>query len=471
MQSVVFITQVLLLISVISIVIVILLENRNPLKTLSWTLVLIFLPIVGIILYLFLGEDHRKKYKILRKRYKGLSKKYELSLDFEHAEDYPEDYQKLVTLLQQINEASVLTGNEIDFYATGRAKFDQLFLDIEQARHHIHLLYYKVTDDTIGYELSDLLIKKATEGVKVRLIYDDVGSIKTKKKYFTKLKKGGVEVVSYLEVRFPLIAQRVNYRNHRKLVVIDGKIGFIGGMNVGDCYIDGFSWGKWRDVQIRIEGNSVKGLQKVFFMDWYFSQQTIETSEQYFPPMRKYDKNPMQIVSSGPVDKYNSIERGMFQAINGAKKNICIQTPYFMPSENILSALQTASMSGVEVTMILPNRSDSFFVDRSTHSYVKNLVDYGIHVYLYLDGFLHTKCMVVDDFLTIIGSANMDMRSFDLSFETDAFIYNKDTAQKAKAIFYEDLEKSKEVIKQEWKKRPFIRRLLESIMRVFTPLM
>lgn len=467
-MNVLSIIQIVLLIVVISIVIVILSENRNPFKSMSWILVLIFLPGIGIFLYFFFGEEHRKKYRIVKKLYRIFEKDY--PPPERHKGNYPLEYEKLVTLLQNINDAYVSEGNKVDFYTSGEAKFEQLFRDIHNAKHHIHLLYYKVQDDNIGDEIADLLINKAKEGVEVRIIYDDVGSIKTKKRYFNNLRKEGVEVYSFLEVRVPWITQRVNYRNHKKTIIIDGTIGFIGGMNIGDCYIHGLSWGKWHDVQVRIEGNSVKDLQRDFLRDWALSNYVVENPHQYFPKIEAGHDNPMQIVTSGPTDIYNSIERGMFQAINDAKKNICIQTPYFMPTENILSALQTASLSGVEVSIILPYRSDSFTVDCSTHSYINDLLDYGIHVYLYTDGFLHTKSMVVDDFLTILGSANMDTRSFELSFETDAFIYSEETAAKAKAIFMDDLKSSQKVTKESWEKRPLSKRAMQAIMRMFTPL-
>jgi len=456
---------------IVAVICVIILENRNPLKTISWILVLIFLPVIGIILYLHFGEEHRKKYSILRKLYKGLEKDYSPVFEIESTKCYPQQYDKLVTMLQNINDAPVLDGSKVDFFSDGKDKFRQFFADIENAKEHIHILYYKIIDDRLGQEFKQLLIKKARQGVAVRVIYDDVGSLRTKKKYFEEMKEGGVEVEAYLEVRIPRIARSINYRNHRKLAVIDGKIGYVGGMNIADCYVEGVSWGCWRDMQIRIEGNGVKGLQKVFLLDWYFSHKSLPQSPHYFPQTESYGDNPLQIVSSGPIDKYNSIERGILQAVNGANKNIYIQTPYFIPSETILTALQTAAISGVDIHVMIPKRSDNFFVDGATYSFVKDLLNYGIRVYLYSAGFIHTKCLVIDDFLTIVGSANMDVRSFELSFETNAFIYDENSAMKAKDIFLKDRDDSQEVFRSEWKKRPVLRRFFESVMRLFTPLL
>lgn len=460
---------ILLIIIVISIVFVILSENRKPQKTLSWILVLICLPVIGVLLYFFFGREHRKKYRISRKLYKNLDIKHSSLPHINSSEEYPEDYKKLIQMFSKINDSQVLSGNKIEFFTSGTEKFERLLSDIDSASDHIHLLYYKILDDRIGSKLKDLLIKKVEQGVKVRILYDDVGSIKTRKRYFEDMKAKGIEVEPFLEVRFPLIAQRVNYRNHRKIVVIDGKIGYTGGMNVGDCYVEGLSWGRWKDIQVRIEGNGVKGLQKVFLTDWYFTKKEIPQSGQYFPTMPDNGKNPMQIVSSGPIDVYNTIEKGIFQSINTAKKSIYIQTPYFMPTEAILTALQTASASGVSVHIMLPSKSDSYLVDRATHSYIKDMLEYGIKVYLFQDGFLHSKCMVVDDSLVSIGSANMDIRSFELSFETNAFIYDETTAIRARNIFIEDVEKSQLITKSKWNKRPKWNRFMESVMRLFTP--
>lgn len=463
------IVEIFLIIIVIGIVVVILSENRNPQKTLSWILVLICLPVIGILLYFFLGREHRRKYKITKKLYRDLDITHSSLPYINSSEKYPEEYKKLIKMFGKINDAPVLSGNKIEFFTSAKDKFRQLFIDIENASDHIHILYYKILDDKIGNELKKLLIKKAKLGVEVRVIYDDVGSIRTRKRFFKEMEVEGIEVVSFLEVRLPWIAQRVNYRNHRKIAVIDGKIGYTGGMNVGDCYIEGVSWGKWKDMQIRIEGNGVKGLQKVFLTDWYFTRKEVPQTGHYFPELFDNGNNSLQIISSGPIDAYNSIEKGIFQAINTAKKSIHIQTPYFMPTEAILTALQTASVSGVNVHVMVPAKSDSYLVDRATHSYIKDMLGYGIKVYLYTDGFLHSKSMVIDGSLVSVGSANMDIRSFELSFETNAFIYSEDSAIRAKNIFDQDVEKSQLITKSKWNKRPLVYRLMESVMRLFTP--
>jgi len=465
------IVEILLVLMVVQVIFLIISENRNPNKTISWILVLTFLPVIGLLLYLYFGEEHKKKYKILKKLYKGVQERYYPKFEIGQANNYPAEYDKLIRILYNADESKLLAGNKIDFFIDGKEKFKQFFADIENAKHHVHILYYKIIDDNLGREFKDLVIKKAKEGVDVRVIYDDVGSLRTKKKYFEEMKKGGVEVEPYLEVKVPRFSRSLNYRNHRKLAVIDGTIGYVGGMNIADCYVEGVKWGIWRDMQIRIEGNGTKGLQKVFLMDWYYTHKSLPESPYYFPEMENTGENPLQIVSSGPIDIYNSIEKGLFQAINGAKKNIYVQTPYFIPSDNILNALQTAALSGVDVHVMIPNKSDNFFVDRATFSFVKDMLDYNIKVYLYTGGFIHTKCMVVDDYLTIVGSANMDVRSFELSFETDAFVYSSETAIEAVKVFMHDSFDSRIVDPVQWKGRSKRIRFMESVMRMFTPLL
>lgn len=465
------IIEILFVIMIIEIIFIIIMENRNPLKTLSWMMVLIFLPVVGLLLYFFFGEEHRKKYKLLTKHYLDIKEKFSIDIPIEKSDDIPEQFDQSARMLKTINDAALLGNNKIVFFSEGIKKFTHFFEDIKNAIHHVHILYYKIYDDNIGNQLKQLLIQKAAEGVEVRLIYDDVGSLRAKKSFFEDMKKNGVKVESYLEVRVPRLSRSLNYRNHRKLAIIDGKIGYIGGMNVGNCYVEGVKWGIWRDMHIRIEGNGVLGLQKIFSIDWHVCNKTILNDAKYYPYINNHGPAPMQIISSGPVDVHNCIERGMFQAINVAKENIYIQTPYFIPSENILYALQTAAIRGVEIHIMIPKKSDNFFVDGATYSFVRELLRYNINVYLFNAGFIHSKCIVIDQLLTITGSANMDIRSFELSFETSAFIYDKNTAIKAVEIFSNDTKLSDLVNPDEWIKRPVIRRFFESVMHIFTPLL
>jgi len=401
---------------------------------------------------------------------KGLEGTEEPDFRYNTVLEPDDDYIRLKKLLINIDDAPVLDGNKVDLYSSGKDKFAQLFEDIEKARSHIHLLYYKIGDDCVGNRLKELLIKKVKEGVEVRLIYDDVGSIHTKGRFFSGMEKEGVQVACFLPIRFPYFARRVNYRNHRKIVVIDGEIGYIGGINVEDCYVEGLKWGIWRDLTIRIQGKGVYGLQFVFLTDWYYSRKEVVKSTVYFPELPILGKNPMQVVTSSPVEIFENLAEGFFQAISTAKKNVYIQTPYFIPSEELIKALQNVALSGVEVNVMIPRKSDNFFVEAATLSFIRTLLEHDIRVYLYTAGFLHTKMIVVDEVLTIIGSANMDIRSFELNFEASAFIYDEETAQKAMRIFERDAQDAELVTWDNWRKRSRLRQYFESLMRLLTPL-
>lgn len=463
------IIQILYVGTIIGLVTVVVSENRNPQKTITWVLVLTFLPVLGLILYLIFGEDHRRVWSVNKRMTKGLKGKslpnYNLEEDIE-----PDDvYRKLKQLLKTISYAPVLDGNHVDFYSTGEDKFKQLFADIEKAKHHVHLLYYTFASDEIGTQLKDLLIRKVKENVEVRVIYDDVGCLKTKSRFFKEMEKAGVKVDCFLPIRFPYIARRVNYRNHKKIAIIDGEIGYIGGMNIADSYVKGLKWGIWRDLSIRIHGKAVHALQVVFLLDWFYSHKETLDSPGYYPKLPVYGKNPMQIVTSSPMFFYETLTEGFFQAITNAQRYVYIQTPYFIPSDQIIKAMQAAALSGVEVRLMIPKRSDNFLVCAASFSYIQSLLESNVKVYLYTVGFLHSKLIVIDDSLTIVGSANMDTRSFELNFEDSAFIYDAETALKAKEIFMRDLDDSYIVELERWKKRSRFKHYFDSIMRLMTP--
>jgi len=462
--------QILYIVTLIGVITVIISENRNPQKTISWILVLAFLPVLGLIFYFVFGRNHRKVRRINKKIHKGLEGISAPDFNYRIQDEPADEHIKLKRLLVNIDSAPVLGGNRVDLLTSGKDKFEQLFIDIRNAREHIHILYYKIGNDEVGNRLKDLLIEKVKEGVVVRLIYDDVGSLHTRSCFFRDMQKAGVQVACYLPIRFPYFARRVNYRNHRKIVVIDGKIGYTGGINVEDCYIRGVKWGNWCDLAVRIQGNGVYGLQYVFLKDWYYSRKESIKSFVYFPEMPRLGDIPMQVVSSSPMDTFENLAEGFFQAVCAAQKSIYIQTPYFIPSDELLKAMQNAALSGVKVSLMIPRKSDNFLVDAATYSSVRTLLTHDIDVYLYTAGFLHSKLIVVDDSLTVVGSANMDIRSFELNFETSAFIYDAETAKKAKQVFERDIRNSERVDLKKWNKRPRVRQYFESLMRLLTPL-
>lgn len=467
----VLILEILYVLTIVSVVVVVISENRNPIKTVSWVMVLIFLPVIGLIGYLVFGQDFTKNQVISKRMYSKLKKRPLDEIGVLEEFEYPEEHVGLIQLLKNLDHTPLLGGNDLRFFIDGKEKFEYLLRDIENARHHIHVEYYVFADDKIGKKVKDALIRKSLEGVEVRIAYDGFGSRKTKRAFFEELRKAGIEVEPFLKLALPKITSRLNYRNHRKIIVIDGRIGYVGGMNIADRYIEGFPWGIWRDTHVRIEGKGVQGLQSIFLIGWYFVNQTLITSRKYFPELPAYGKIGMQTVNSGPMREEREISHGILQAIYEAEKNIFIQTPYFIPPEAMSEALQAAAIRGLDVRLMISKRSDVPMVQMASRSFVREMLQSGVKVYMYEKGFLHSKLMIFDDSLTLIGSVNFDSRSFEHNFEVEAFIYDRDIAREAIDIFVEDQRFSQIVSLREWLKRPVKLRFFESLMRLFAPLM
>lgn len=463
--------EILYFLTVVSIVVVVISENRNPIKTVAWILAVLFLPVVGIIWYAFFGQDSTKKYVISKRMYSKLKKRPLDEMETPVEGSFPDEYANLVNLLKKMDYTPLLGGNDVKLFTTGKEKFDHLFADIEKAEKHIHLEYYVLEDDMLGKKLQRALIKKAHEGLEVRIIYDSFGSRKTKKAFFEDFRKAGIETEPFLKLTLPSLTSRLNYRTHRKMIVIDGRIGYVGGMNIADRYLEGFKWGPWRDTHARIEGKGVQGLQSVFLIDWYFVSQTLITSRNYFPQLGNFGECSMQIVNSGPLSEENEVSHGIMQAIYGAKKSIFIQTPYFLPPDAMVDALQAAAIRGVDVRLMISKRSDMAIVQLASNSFFRDMLKTGVKVYLYQKGFLHSKLMTFDDSLTLIGSANFDSRSFEQNFEVEAFIYDEALAAEANGIFVVDQRNAEMVSLREWLKRPKMRRFAESLLRLFAPLL
>ncbi len=466
--------------AMLMIVFLVMLENRSPLKAIPWMLVLLFVPVLGVVFYIFFGQNLRKE-KIIRR--KGL-KNHDLVSKIAHAQshkladgvmdDLPnlEAHKKLIQLFLN-NSSSILTiGNQIDVLNNGDATFESIISALKDAKHSIHLQYYIFDEDEIGNQILEILKEKASEGVEVRMIVDDVGSWELKRSFFTQMKKCGIEVYSFLTVRFPSLTSKVNYRNHRKIVVVDGEIGFLGGLNVADRYIKGSpDYGIWRDMHLRITGDAVNALQSVFFIDWYFVSQQDIADPKYFPHKKPVGDKLVQIVSSGPDSDWPGIMMGYYQAIASAQKYVYITTPYFMPGESVLMALKASAMGGVDVRIIIPEKSDAYFTALCTKSYIKEMLATGVKFYFYQPGFLHSKMMVIDDEVCTIGTSNMDFRSFEQNFEVNAFIYDQDKAREVRGYFFEDLSQSVLIDAEEWRQRPRWDKAKESFARLFSPLL
>lgn len=456
---------------VITTIFVVILDNRNPIKTMAWILVLFFLPVVGLLFYLFFGRSTRKEQLITKKGYARLSKRPMMEYQTQESLAGNVSKQRLVSFFTQVNSALTFEGNQVEFYTNGYSMIQSMIRELSRARHHIHLEYYIFEDDAVGRLLRDVLIDRARAGVKVRVLYDDVGCWKVDHAFYEQMLCEGIEVQGFLKVRFPQFTSKVNYRNHRKLTIIDGEVGFIGGMNIAERYLKGVSWGSWRDTQVKLSGKAVYGLQTAFLTDWYAVDRSLITSAEYFPAMSSRGETIAQIVTSDPVGEWKDIMQGLMMAICSARHYFYVQSPYFVPTEQIKTALQTAALSGVDVRLMLPKRADTWLIHESSLSYLEDMMKAGVKIYLYRRGFLHSKLMVCDDELSTVGSTNMDFRSFEHNFEANAFFYDKMTALAIKNIFLEDQKHCLLLSSKIWNKRSWKNKVIESVVRLLAPLL
>jgi cardiolipin synthase len=459
--------EIIYFLIVLSIILKVILQNRNPLKTTSWALVLSLLPLLGIIIYYIFGQDARQIRIISNKKYRMLKKRSsrQPAILPNGAIQYPE-YTSLINLLNCKGEAALLQGSRVHIFTDGKSKFETLIDDLKAARHHIHLQYYIFLDDSIGKTVQQVLIEKAGEGVKVRIVYDDAANWQVKKAFYKEMEVAGVELTAFLQVRFPLLTSKVNYRNHRKIVVIDGKIGYIGGMNIADRYLRP----AWRDTHLRIEGRGVLGMQSAFLIDWYSSGKDLIKDAVYFPELPALTDNLMQIVTGSPISPQRTLLHATIQIITRANKYVYIQTPYFLPEDSLVQALQLAALSGIDVRLMVPSKPDTPFVGTAAKSYYEGMMQCGVKIYALENAFLHAKVIVCDDFLTVAGSANMDFRSFEHNFEINTYLYDADLALRMKTIFLNDQENCRQILMKEWKSRSILKKLWESILRLFSPL-
>ncbi len=467
------------LITILFTTFVIILEDNNPIKTISWIIVVILLPVLGMILYLNFGRNFRKEKLFSRKGltdYQSIKtfEPYQIeNLDHDLIRRNPKLYDKkhIMKLLLNNSKALLTQRNKIQILNNGELTFQSILEAIRSARDHIHLEYYIYEDDGIGNEIADILIEKARGGVEVRFIYDDVGSWGLGKKFISRLKEAGIEIYPFMPVRLPMFTHRINYRNHRKVLVVDGTTGYVGGINVADKYIHGEEEiGFWRDTHVKLEGDSVHSLQAVFLTDWYFVSQQSVNAPRYFPQHPVTEEHLVQITASGPDSDWASIMQAYFLAIGTADHHIYISTPYFIPNESILTALKTAALSGINVRILLPGRSDLSLHLWSSMSFVSGLLRAGVEIYTYQKGFNHGKILMVDGVFGSVGTANMDLRSFDKNFEVNALIYDEQAVSGLEKSFLEDLKHSKKLEPEEFRKRPFRLKIRESIARAVSPL-
>lgn len=476
------IVSLILLLNIIFAILIIFLENKDPGSTWAWLMVLTFIPFLGFILYLLLGQNlNRQRLFLWEDRKKiGISQIIsEQTISFRtgnlpFSNEIIENNKGLIYMLLDNNDAILTSDNCVEIFTDGKEKFHSLFTDIQNAKEFIHLQYYIFKNDQLGTKLINLLTEKAQQGVKVRILYDDLGSKSLQKRALKKLKDAGGEIEAFFPSKLPLINFRINYRNHRKLVIIDGKIGYLGGFNVGDEYLGlKEKFGYWRDTHLRITGSAVYAIQTRFILDWNqaSNRYDISYSPSLFPPVETRGKVSMQIVSSGPDSELEQIKYGFIKLISSAKKSIWIQTPYFVPDVSMMDSLKIAALTGKDVRIMIPNKPDHPFIYWATMSHIGEILKAGAKVYIYNNGFIHAKTIIVDGKLSSVGTANIDVRSFRLNFEVNAFIYDEGIAQQLTESYCRDMDVSQILTLYDYNQRSLSIRFKESISRLLSPIL
>ena len=461
---------------IVSIIVTILMDNRQPAKTMAWVMVLLFVPVAGIILYIFFGQNTRKMRFISQRSLDQLSKRQMLEFVEQRELRMPDKFQSLVRLFTNQSLALPFKDNEAEFYTDGYQFFPALLQAIRRARHHIHLETYIFDDDPLGRLIADALIQKAKEGVEIRVIYDDVGCWRVPSAFFERMKKAGIDVCAFMPVKFPAFTSKVNYRNHRKVCIIDGIEGFTGGINIALRYVKGMRNGTlpWRDTHMRLRGSIVYALQRAFLVDWYFVDRTLVTNRTYYPPMPWKISNDClaQIVTSSPIAPWPDIMQGYVRILLEAKSYVYMESPYFLPTEPVLFAMRTAALAGVDVRLMVPRHSDSHLLEWASLSYVVETLAAGVKIKLYEGGFNHSKLLVADDEVSTCGSTNIDFRSFENNFESNVFFYDRQMALRIKELYMADEAQSVDFNDVDTlRHRPYLHRLTESLFRLLAPLL
>jgi len=456
---------------------VIFLENRHPAQTLTWLVVLGGFPLLGFIFYLFFGRNYRKE-KMFREKYfldrqAFLQHEGQDPVSEGKIQQAGEHQKKLFYLAQRLGNSPISFGTDTKILTNGDETFSHIIEELSKAVHHIHLEYYIVRDDEIGEKIKSILIQKVREGVKVRFLYDAVGSWKLSKSYIQHLISEGVEMVPFGPVRLPFLNSKFNFRNHRKIIVIDGSIGFVGGLNIGDEYLGrNEHFGFWRDTHLMLKGEGVRSLQLIFLQDWYYmTNRSFLTSEYLSPILEENKHGGVQLIAGGPDNEWSAIKNIFFSMITSAKESVWIASPYFIPDEDIFSAIKIAALSGIDVRILVPNKPDKRIVFHASRSYFPDLLDAGVKIYEYEKGFMHSKFLIVDYELASIGTSNMDMRSFHLNFEVNAFLYRTKSTEKLVREYLNDLQNAREIHAETFRKRHLGYRLLESTSRLLSPLL
>lgn len=458
-------------------------DTRSSTKALAYILFILFVPVLGMIFYFSFGINYRKRKLYSKKLVTNEKLRLRLNDEFKkkslallNLSNFPNQHYNLAQLLLQANNSPLSSNNNVRLLINGEEKFPELLESLDKAIHHIHMEYYIYEEDVTGTAIANKLIEKAQQGVVVRFMYDDFGSHSLSNDFINKLRKAGIFTVPFFKIKLYALANRLNYRNHRKIIIIDGVTSFIGGINISDKYRNDFIDKKtvyWRDTHLKITGETTAYLQHLFLCDWNFAHNDdLSYTTEYFPEIKEMavnDGTMLQIAASGPDSAIPLIFYSLLNAIQSAQKIIRITSPYFIPGESLMDALIIAAQSGIKVQILVPKESDSNLVNSAARSYYTELIEHGVEIYLYNKGFIHAKTMVIDDTLAIIGSANMDYRSFDLNFEVNAVLYDKTINHQLAQAFLNDLKTADLINQQQWMERSKGIQLWEKMVRLLSP--
>lgn len=477
-----FIMAHLVIINIFLSLVIIFFQRRSPLTVWTWLLILYFIPILGFVLYLVIGQDYHKSrmfrakevdgelnYAVRRQEERIFKKRLRL------ANPEMRRFENLILYNLGAGQAVLTDNNDVRIYTDGKEKFRALIDEMKQARCYIHMQYYIIRNDELWKKIEPVLTQKVREGVEVRILFDSMGCRSMRNRDWNRLERAGIQVAEFFPALLGQLQFRVNYRNHRKIVVIDGRIGFVGGFNVGREYL-GYNkkFGYWRDTHLCIEGAAVTSLAVRFVLDWnYAAKENLFLQDKLFeiPDYVRNGHDPVQIISSGPDSQTKTIHDNYLRLIHSAKDHVYIQTPYLIPDESILDALMIAARSGVDVRIMVPCKPDHAFVYWATYSYVGQLVQAGAKCYVYNNGFLHAKTLCVDGMVACVGTANMDIRSFSLNFEVNAVIYSERTVQRLERAFETDQLKCTHVTRKIYDQRGLVIRVKEQFSRLLSPLL
>lgn len=469
--------EIILALIVIGSLILVISGNRKPYISMFWIVFIVLLPGVGTIFYLLLGKDYRSRRVIKSDELARFDALRDKAVGDNIIEQLPNDkYEKLARMMRGANDTPLLSGNEVRIFTDFTPMFQTMLDDISRAKSFVHIQFYIVENDEVGHQLSSLLIRKAQEGIDVRLMFDSWANLFVRNEYYEHMRRGGVKVQSFQKLIPSMFTRDVNCRTHRKIVVIDGHTGYTGGMNIARRYRDGINQGAWRDTHIRIQGPAVSQLEVALLADWRFCTKELLDEPRFFPAQTTSPSTDnraiAQIVTSGPMDEWNTVMQGMVQAIAQSRRYLYIQTPYFLPTHPILLAIRNAALAGVDVRLMLPAVSDrSRITLAASKSYFRDLMPAGVKIYLYNKGFLHAKTMVCDDDFVTIGSTNLDPRSLEQNFEVNAFFYDSNLAIRQRDIFLADQEMCSLVDPEQWQHRPRLEKFAQSTARIFTPIL